>query len=59
MEESAWYSKCRTFKVSGCFPRKGLWKTWNEVIRSNLKERKVGKDLQPWTKYLRPTLIFM
>ena len=44
MEESAWSSVCRTFKVSGSFPEGRPTKTWNEVIRSDLKERKVSKD---------------
>ena len=43
MEESAWSSKCRTLKVSNSFPRGRPRKTWKEVIRSALKERKVRK----------------
>ena len=45
MEKSAWSSKCRTFKVSGSFPRGRPNEAWNEVIRSDLKEKKVGKDV--------------
>ena len=45
MEENAWPSKYRTFKVSGSFPRIWPWKTSKKVIRSELKERKVHKDL--------------
>ena len=45
MEESARSSKCRTFKVSGSFPRGRPRKTWNEVIQSDLKERNVSKDV--------------
>ena len=51
MEENAWYGKCRTFKVSGSFPRRLLRKTQNIVIKSVLKERKGSKDLQ-MQKYL-------
>ena len=42
MEESAQSCKCRTFKVSGSFLKEQPRKTWNEVIRSELKERKVS-----------------
>ena len=45
MEESAWSIKCRTFKVSGNFPKGRPMKTWNEVIRSDMNERKVRNDL--------------
>ena len=45
MEESAWSSKRRIFKINGSFCRGQLRKTWNEVIRSNLKEGKVNRDL--------------
>ena len=47
MEESAWSSTCRTFEVSGGFPRgrPGNDMEWNAVIRGDLKERKVRKDL--------------
>ena len=38
MEESAWLCKCRNFNVSSSF-------SWNAVIRSDLKEMKVSKDL--------------
>ena len=38
MEENAWSSKCRTLKVlSGSFPREKPRKTWDRVIKSNLK----------------------
>ena len=36
MDDSAWSSKCRTFKVSGDFPRWQARKTWRKVIRSDL-----------------------
>ena len=58
-EDSVWSSKCRTFKVSGRFPRRQLSKTWNQVIKEKLKEMKISKDLQVFTKYLRQTLVFM
>ena len=45
IEENTWSRKCRTFKVSGNFPRGQPRKTWNGVIRSDLKERKVRKNL--------------
>ena len=44
-QSSAWSSKCRTFKASDSFPRVQPRKTWNEAIRSDLKERKVSKDI--------------
>ena len=57
MEENAWSSKCRTFKVSGSFPRGRPRKTWNELIRIDLKERKVGKDIakdtNTWKSFIR------
>ena len=40
MEETAWSSKYRTFKVSRSFSRGRPRKTWDEVIRSDLKERR-------------------
>ena len=43
MEESARSSKCRTFKVIGSFYRGRPRKTWIEIIRSDLKERRVSK----------------
>lgn len=38
-DESAWSSKCRTFKVSDSLPRGKPRKTWKEVIRRDLKEK--------------------
>ena len=43
MEERAWPSKCRTFKVSGS--SRHTRKKRNEVIRSDLKERNTCKAL--------------
>ena len=49
MEGSAWSSKCRTFKIIGSFPRGQPRKTdenrQNEVIRSDMKIRKVSKAI--------------
>ena len=57
MEKSAWSHKCRTFKVSGSFSRGRLRKTWNEVIRSDLTERKVNRDIikgsNAWKSFIR------
>ena len=35
---------CRTFKISGNFPRGRPKKTQNRLIRSDLKETKVSKN---------------
>ena len=45
--ESAWSSKCRTFKVSSSFPRGQPRKTWNEVIRCGIAK---GKFLEVFHK---------
>ena len=45
MEESGWFCKCRTFKFGGGLSRENPRKTWTEVIRSYLRERKVMKVL--------------
>ena len=42
-ESCNWSCKCRTFKVSSSVLTGQPRKTWNEVIRSNLKETKVSK----------------
>ena len=42
MEENTWLSKCRNFNASGKVPKGRSKKTWNEGIRSDLKERKVS-----------------
>ena len=44
-KESVWSNNFRAFKVSGNFPRLRPRKTWKEVIRSDLKQRKVNKDI--------------
>ena len=45
MEERACSSTCRNFKISGSFPRGRPRNTWSEVIRTDLKEKKVSKDI--------------
>ena len=46
MEEiSAWSRNVESSEVSGSLPRAPIRKTRNEVIRSDLKERKVSKDI--------------
>lgn len=45
MEENAWSTKYRTFKVSGSFLRGRPKKTWNGAISNDMKERKVNQDI--------------
>ena len=58
-EESAWSSEYGTFKDSGSFPAGRPRATWNEVFRSNLKERKVSKDIakdrNAWKTHKKPS----
>ena len=44
IKENAWTNNCRTFKIRGTFPRGIHRKTWNELIRSGLKESNVNKN---------------
>ena len=44
MEEKAGSTKCRIFKVSGSYQSGRPTKTWIQVIRSDLKEKKVSKN---------------
>ena len=45
MEENVLFdNKCRIFKIIGSFPRGKSRKTWNEIIRSDVKGTKVSKD---------------
>ena len=37
-------NKCRTFQIIGRFAREKSRKTWNEIIRSDVKGTKVSKD---------------
>ena len=57
LEKSAWSSKCRTFYVSCSFPRGRPREMWNQVIRYNLKEMKVSKNLakdrNSWRSFIR------
>ena len=46
MEENAWSSKSRTFKVSGSFPRGRPSKTWNEISRNDLEKSKITKNMR-------------
>ena len=43
MQERVWSSKCRIFKISGSLPRGLQRETWNELIRSGLKEGKSAR----------------
>ena len=58
MEESAWSSKYKSSKVCGSFPNKWTGRIWYEVIWSDLKERKVSKDLakdkSTWKSFKKP-----
>ena len=46
VEENVLFDKkCRTFKVIGSFARGNSEKTWNEIIRNDVKGPKVSKDL--------------
>ena len=40
-----WVSRCRAVEVSGSVGRGRPKKTWEEVIKMNLRERRVSKDL--------------
>ena len=53
MKQSAWSSKCRAFIVNGSLPRGRPRKIWNEVIRNDLKERKVSKGTDAWKSCMR------
>ena len=45
MEDNVLFdNKCRIFKIIGSFPRGKSRKTWNEIIRSDVKGTKVSKD---------------
>ena len=45
MDKSFWVSRCRTVEVSGSVGRRRPKKTWEEVIKMDLRERGVSKDL--------------
>ena len=39
-----------SFNVSGSFPKGLSRKTWDELIRTDLKERKISKDISRSTQ---------
>ena len=45
MDKSFWVSRCRAVEVSGSVGRGRPKKTWEEVIKIDLRERRVSKDL--------------
>ena len=45
MDKSFWVSRCRAVEVSGSASRGRQNKTWEEVIKMDLRERRVSKDL--------------
>ena len=45
MDESAWVSRCGAVEVAGSVDRERPKKTQEEVIRMDLSERRVSKDL--------------
>lgn len=49
--ESAWSNERKMFKVGGSMSRGRPTETWGEVIRSELKEGKVSKDLSKDSSY--------
>ena len=61
MKESVWSSKCKTFNVSGSYPRERPRRTWNEVIRNDLKKEKPSKERNAWKSFIRnsPTHVSM
>ena len=56
MEESVWSTEDRTFKVGNSLPRGQPWKTWNDLIKSDLKESKdKAKDENTWNSFIKKT----
>ena len=57
MGKNDWLVKCRTFKLSDNWPKGRPEKTWNGVIRSDLKEKKankkIAKDRNTWKHFIR------
>ena len=45
MDKSFWVSRCRAVEVSGSVGRGRPKRTWEEVIKMDLRERRVSKDL--------------
>ncbi|XP_057298413.1 uncharacterized protein LOC130629284 [Hydractinia symbiolongicarpus] len=60
MEENNWVRKCRDLIVPGAKPRGRPRKTWQEVIRTDLIQRKLSLDLtqsrSDWTGYINDPL---
>ena len=45
MDKSFWVSRCRAVEVSGSVGRRRPKKAWEEVIKMDLRERRVSEDL--------------
>ena len=45
MDKKFWGSRCRAVEVSGSVGREKPKKTWEEVIKMDLRERRVSKNL--------------
>ena len=45
IEVDAWISKCRDIMVDGSLARGRPQKSWSEVVRKDLREKKVSKDI--------------
>ena len=45
MDKSFWVSRCKAVEVSGSAGRGRPKKTWEEVIKMDLRERRSSKDL--------------
>ena len=45
MDKNFWVSRCRAVEVLGSAGRGSPKKTWEEVIKMDLRERRVSKDL--------------
>ena len=57
MEESVWSTEYRTFKVGNSLPRGQPWKTWNDLIKSDLKESKdKAKDENTWNSFIKKNI---
>ena len=54
MEESVWPTEYRTFKVGNSLHGGQARKTWNEVIKSDLKESKdKAKEENTWNSFIK------
>ena len=45
MDMSVWVSKYRAVEVEGSVTRCRPWQAWDKVIRRDLREKRVSKDL--------------